>query len=168
MIEAGSVVEACDVLERTSVSLIILDWFLGQRFPGLHDSGLGSEVLKKCRGSETSSHVPVLVITSFADVANVQADAYMNGADALMRKPLELEAVQKWLCLWKARILSPFRLLRGTPTLDDIDRRYVQYVFEKQGGHISQTAEVLGINRSTVSSKLGEIASGSIIKPKED
>jgi DNA-binding NtrC family response regulator len=151
LIEARSVGQACDALENKPISLLILDWFLRPGFPVPDEPALGSQVLKRCR--EVDQHLPVLVISGYGDVANVGADALMNGADAFMAKPFDTAALVRWVRLWKERQMEPFSLIdrAHTPTLEEVKTRYVHYIVRREGGEISRAAQILGINRGTVS-----------------
>ncbi|HUB07475.1 MAG TPA: sigma 54-interacting transcriptional regulator, partial [Myxococcales bacterium] len=50
---------------------------------------------------------------------------------------------------------TPARLFDGRPPLAEIDRRYAELVLSETGGNKSKAAEVLGIDRKTLSRLLG-------------
>jgi len=49
----------------------------------------------------------------------------------------------------KPRILEE-QMFRDLPTLDELERRYLQHVLQAVGGNRSRAAEALGIDRRTL------------------
>ena len=47
-------------------------------------------------------------------------------------------------------------LLAGNPTLDELNRRYAERILREQSGNKTRAAEVLGIDRKTLSRLLGK------------
>ena len=46
---------------------------------------------------------------------------------------------------------DPTTFFDGMPTLDEMERRYVEHVIQNVGGNRTRAAEVLGVNRRTLS-----------------
>jgi two-component system, NtrC family, response regulator AtoC len=75
----------------------------------------------------------------------------------------ELEhCIERAVALTSGQVLTPEELApelrstleatlhRGTPTLEEVKRRYLEYVVRETGGNISRAASILGVNRRSL------------------
>jgi DNA-binding response OmpR family regulator len=83
VIEADSGSAALDSLERNEVDGVVLDWMM----PGV--SGL--DVLRRVRGNPELDDVPIIMLTAMSEDKLI--DAVDAGADWIVRKPFEVEAL---------------------------------------------------------------------------
>lgn len=81
-IEATTIAEAEQVLERESVSLVMLDVVL--------PDGDGRTLLQKIRSKYSSSALPVIICAGLSS-ASTRVHAYALGADNYFAKPIDLE-----------------------------------------------------------------------------
>ena len=146
---ASSVAEACELLGRNSYDLMLLDWRLDRS---------GAEVLKVCR--ELYPLMPVVVMSGIpSDMLDVQADAFMAGADSFLQKgfsaPLLKAHIRRWLIRNAAtpKAVLPQRAEDIVP-LEDLKRVYIRHAANLLDNNLSLTAERLGIHRHTVAAAL--------------
>jgi two-component system, NtrC family, response regulator AtoC len=53
-------------------------------------------------------------------------------------------------------VMAPDLLIADHPTLEELNRRYAERILKEQGGNKTRAAEVLGIDRKTLSRLLSE------------
>ncbi|WP_372832688.1 response regulator [Pontibacterium sp.] len=88
MTEAADGSEAIQILGGESFDLVVTDY----NMPEVN----GVELTEFIRGSETHSHVPVLMVTSEANQTHL-ANVAQSGVNAMMDKPFEPESVRRLL-----------------------------------------------------------------------
>jgi DNA-binding NtrC family response regulator len=153
-ITAATVDEACSVLKREKVSLILLDW-------KLKEAGAvrtGGEILKFCR--EANPLMPVIVMTGLTPgEIDVRTDAVMAEADGFLQKPFSATVLTGHIERWLKRQhsvqewLSPHEESQIMP-LEEVKQRYSSKVVELLKGNVSLAASKLGVHRHTLSGLL--------------
>ena len=88
LLEAGDGLEALEILKQSSadISLILLDW----NMPGMD----GFEFLQKVKEIATIKHIPVMMVTTESEGANI-IKAIQAGAINYMVKPFSIEELMK-------------------------------------------------------------------------
>lgn len=82
-LQAGNVAEAVEIFDKSKVDLVVTDI----RMPG----GSGLELLKHIR--RTTTEIPVLLMTGFADIS--LPEAHDLGAETLVQKPFDLDLLDE-------------------------------------------------------------------------
>ena len=145
-ITAGSVAQACALLDEKRVALVLLDWRLDRS--GLH-------VLRYSRN--LYPNMPVIVMSSV--IPDVKGTALLAEADSFLEKaaiPTLLATHVKW---WLKRVEAisqaslPMRP-QDIVSFEELERTYIRHVVGLLGGNITLAAEKLGIHRHTIASKL--------------
>jgi DNA-binding response OmpR family regulator len=156
IIEADASSEACALIRKRTVSLVLLDWDLQNHNPRPHESSTGLEILRTCR--EVDALLPVIVMSSAAERLDVRTDSLLEGADCFLQKVFSFPALTVLLRRWTARLESqnnPFTQLSSgvVETAGSVTRAYTRAVVEKVGSAL-QAAPKLGLSRQTVASYL--------------
>lgn len=155
IVEANSSADACALIRKRTVSLVVLDWDLHKADSGPEDSSTGLKILQTCR--EIDPLLPVVVMSG-EPLLDVQTDSLTAGADCFLKKPFSLPLLTVHLRHWMARLKAeknPFTQLAAgvIETADAVNRAYTRAVVEKMGS-ASKAAPKLGLSRQTVASYL--------------
>ncbi len=100
VIGAATVEEACRVLGRERVSLVLLDWNLNNAGGGLSEGATGSVVIKTCR--RVDAQIPVIVMSG-ERAFDVRTDAVLNEADSFLEKPFSMSLLVSHVSRWLKR-----------------------------------------------------------------
>lgn len=103
--------------------------------------------------SETAHSRSVVMLTAYGDV-NQAVQAMRLGAADYLVKPVDLEALERVVAqaLQRAReqrARAEALVLTGEPTLDTIEREYLQRLLRKYAGNRRKVAEALGVSERT-------------------
>jgi DNA-binding NtrC family response regulator len=155
IVEANSSADACALIRKQKVSLVVLDWDLHKIDSPPEDRSTGLEILRTCH--EVDALLPVVVMSGerFLDV---RGDAMTAGAECFLQKPFALPLLTLYLRRWIARLKAeknPFTQLAAgvIETADAVNRAYTRAVVEIVGSAL-QAAPKLGLSRQTVASYL--------------
>jgi DNA-binding NtrC family response regulator len=155
IVEANSSADACALIRKRKVSLVVLDWDLHKVDSCPEDPSTGLEILQTCH--EVDALLPVVVMSGAQDL-DVRADSMMAGADCFLEKPFALPLLSVHLRRWMGRMKAeknPFTQLTAgvIETVDAVNRAYTRAVVERVGSAL-QAAPKLGLSRQTVASYL--------------
>jgi DNA-binding response OmpR family regulator len=155
IVEANSSADACALIRKGRVSIVLLDWDLHKANSCPQNATTGSEVLQTCR--EVDVLLPVVVMSGAQDL-DVCADSLLAGADCFLQKPFAWLSLSVLLHRWNARLKAeknPFTQLTAgvIETANAVTRAYTRAVVEKVGSAL-QAAPKLGLSRQTVASYL--------------
>jgi DNA-binding response OmpR family regulator len=155
IVEANSSADACALIRKRKVSLVVLDWDLHKVDSGPEDRSTGLEILRTCH--EVDALLPVVVMSG-ERLLDVRGDAMTAGAECFLQKPFALPLLTLYLRRWMRRLKAeknPFtQLATGViETADAVNRAYTRAVVEKVGSAL-QAAPKLGLSRQTVASYL--------------
>src|SRR5450631_1573373 len=87
IVEANSSADACALIRKRKVSLVVLDWDLHKANSCPQDPSTGLEILQTCH--EIDALLPVVVMSG-ARHLDVRGDSMMAGADCFLEKPFAL------------------------------------------------------------------------------
>lgn len=101
----------------------------------------------------TAADRPVVMLTAYGNVAQAVEAMRLGAADYLV-KPVDLEALERVVAqaLQRAReqrARAEALVLTGEPTLDTIEREYLQRLLRKYAGNRRKVAEALGVSERT-------------------
>ncbi len=155
IVEANSSSQACAIIRKRKVSLVLLDWDLHNVNSCPQDSSTGLEILQTCH--EVDPLLPVVVISG-PGLLDRRGDSMMAGADCFLEKPFPLPLLSVHLRRWMGRLKAeknPFTQLTAgvIETADAVNRAYTRAVVERVGSAL-QAAPKLGLSRQTVASYL--------------
>jgi DNA-binding response OmpR family regulator len=155
IVEANSSADACALIRKGRVSIVLLDWDLHKANSCPQNATTGLEVLRTCR--EVDVLLPVVVMSG-ARGLDVRTDSMMAGADCFLQKPFAMPLLTVHLRRWMARLeaeRNPFTQLAAgvIEKADTVNRAYARAVVEKVGSAL-QAAPKLGLSRQTVASYL--------------
>jgi DNA-binding response OmpR family regulator len=145
-ITATSVSEALEALERNSVSLLLVDWFLDH---------VAADVVRTARSH--SALMPIIVMSGKS--YNVKMDALLADADEFLEKAVGGSALAKRVKRWMGRleaapdVFLPHRE-ENILLLDEVKYRYIRHVVQLVGNNISVAAQKLGVHRQTISAAM--------------
>jgi DNA-binding response OmpR family regulator len=145
-ITAASVSEALEVLERSDVSVLLVDWFLDH---------VAIEVVRAARA--TSELMPIIVMSG--KPYNVKMDALLADADEFLEKTLGGSALAARVKRWMSRleavpdVFLPQRE-EDILSLDEVKCRYTRHVVQLVGDNISLAAQKLGVHRQTIAAAM--------------
>jgi len=160
IVEANSSSDACALIRKRKISLVLLDWDLHRRNSSAGDSSTGFEVVRTCH--EVDGLLPVVAMSGALGL-DARADSMMAGADGFLQKPFPLPLLSVHLRRWLGRVKAeknPFTQLTAgiIETADTVNRAYTRAVVESVGSAL-RAAPKLGLSRQTVASYLA--SSGS-------
>ena len=160
IVEANSSVQACPLIRKGNISLVLLDWDLHRGARGPEDPSTGLEVLRTCH--EVNPLLPVIVMSG-EPFLDVRADSMEEGADCFLKKPFAFPMLSTLLRRWEIRVKAeknPFtQLMAGViHPVDSVNRAYTRAVVEKVGSAL-RAAPKLGLSRQTVASYLAASSS---------
>ncbi len=115
------------------------------KMPG--DSGL--TLLKRLK--EIDSSCRIIVLTGYGSISTAMESVRL-GAYSYLTKPTSFQNIFSALC--NEASTQNFKV--ATPSLDEVEREYVQRVLDANEGNISQTAKVLGLHRRSLQRKLSK------------
>jgi DNA-binding response OmpR family regulator len=95
--EANSSSQACALIRKRKVSLVLLDWDLQNHNPRPEESSTGLEILRTCH--EVDALLPAIVMSS-APGLDVRTDSLLSGADCFLQKPFAFPALTTLLRRW--------------------------------------------------------------------
>ena len=155
IVEANSSADACALIRKRKVSLVVLDWDLHKVNSCPQDASTGLKILQTCH--EVDALLPVVVMSG-ARHLDVRGDSMMAGADCFLEKPFALPLLIEHLRRWMGRVKAeknPFTQLTAgvIETADAVNRAYTRAVVERVGSAL-QAAPKLGLSRQTVASYL--------------
>jgi len=155
IVEANSSADACALIRKRKVALVVLDWDLHKVDSPPEDSSTGIEILRTCHAVDAL--LPVVVMTG-ERLLDVRGDSLTAGADCFLQKPFALNLLTVHLRRWMDRLKAeknPFTQLAAgvIETADAVNRAYTRAVVERVGS-ASQAAPKLGLSRQTVASYL--------------
>jgi len=155
IVEANSSADACALIRKRKVSLVVLDWDLHKVDSCPEDPSTGLEILQTCH--EVDALLPVVVMSG-ARHLDVRGDSMMAGADCFLEKPFALPLLSVNLRRWMGRLKAernPFTQLTAgvIQKADTVNRAYTRAVVEKVGS-VLQAASKLGLSRQTIASYL--------------
>src|SRR6266850_3261846 len=155
IVEANSSSDACALIRKRKVSLVVLDWDLHKVDSCPEDPSTGLEILQTCH--EVDALLPVVVMSG-ARHLDVRGDSMMAGADCFLEKPFALPLLSVNLRRWMGRLKAernPFTQLTAgvIQKADTVNRAYTRAVVEKVGS-VLQAASKLGLSRQTIASYL--------------
>ncbi len=155
IVEANSSSQACALIRKRKVSLVVLDWDLHKASACPQDASTGLQVLRTCH--EVDVLLPVVVMSG-ARYLDVRGDSMMAGADCFLEKPFPFSLLGVHLRRWMGRVKAeknPFSQLTAgvIETANAVTRAYTRAVVEKVGS-VLQAAPKLGLSRQTVASYL--------------
>ena len=132
----GSVRDGITIARHNPPAFAIVDLRL--------DDGSGLEVVESLRETRPDAHI--VVLTGYGALPNVVASV-KSGAQNVLSKPADIEDIVNSLLAAPEADPSPPQ----APTdPNDVRWAYIQSVFEKNGGNVSQTARVLKMHRRTL------------------
>ena len=157
IVEANSSADACALIRKRKVSLVVLDWDL-HKANCPQDASTGLEVLRTCH--EVDALLPVVVISG-EPLLDVRGDSMMAGADCFLQKPFALSLLSEHLRRWMGRLKAeknPFTQLTAgvIETANAVTRAYTRAVVERVGSAL-QAAPKLRLSRQTIASYLTSI-----------
>lgn len=105
--------------------------------------------------TELAHKIPVVILTAYGSVGQAVEAMRLGVADFLV-KPVDLEALERVV----ARALAAARarqadnqaealVLRGEPTLETIERKYLAVLLHKYSGNRRKVADALGVSERT-------------------
>ena len=155
IVETNSSADACALIRKRKVSVVLLDWDLHRHNSSAEDFSTGFEVVRTCR--QVDELLPVIAMSS-APGLDARTDSIMAGADSFLQKAFSLELLTKHLRRWMARVKAeknPFTQLTAgvIQTADAVNRAYTRAVVERVGSAL-KAAPKLGLSRQTVASYL--------------
>ena len=155
IVETNSSADACALIRKRKVSLVLLDWDLHRQNSSAEDFSTGFEIVRSCR--EVDGLLPVVVMSG-APGLDARSDSMMAGADSFLQKPFPLQLLTVHLRRWMARVKAeknPFTQLTAgvIQTADAVNRAYTRAVVEQVGSAL-KAAPKLGLSRQTVASYL--------------
>ena len=155
IVEANSSSDACALIRKRKVSLVLLDWDLHNANSSPDDPSTGLEILRTCRAVDPL--LPVLVMSG-APGLDARTDSLMAGADCFLQKIFSMSLLTVQLRRWMDRLKAeknPFTQLSAgvIETVDAVNRAYTRAVVERVGSAL-QAAPKLGLSRQTVASYL--------------
>lgn len=153
--EANSGSDACALIRKRKISLVLLDWDLYRYSSSGEDFLTGFEIVRTCR--EVDGLLPVVAMSG-APGCDARVDSIMAGADGFLQKPFPLPLLSIHLRRWMGRLKAeqnPFTQLTAgvIKTAASVNRAYARAVVEKVGS-VLQAAPKLGLSRQTVASYL--------------
>jgi DNA-binding NtrC family response regulator len=106
----------------------------------------GLELLEGLRAADP--HLPIVLMTASAEAA---VEAVARGANDFIGKPFEIPAVvgllRRHLEMREARDQT---LIADRPTMDELQRRYLQFILDETGWNRRRAAAVLDLDRRTI------------------
>jgi DNA-binding response OmpR family regulator len=155
IVEANSSSDACALIRKRKVSVVLLDWDLHNANSSPDDPSTGLEILRTCRAVDPL--LPVLVMSG-APGLDARSDSLMAGADCFLQKIFSMSLLTVQLRRWMDRLKAeknPFTQLTAgvIATADAVNRAYTRAVVERVGSAL-QAAPKLGLSRQTVASYL--------------
>lgn len=160
VVEANSTADACALIRKGQVSLVVLDWDLHKLDSAPEDRSTGLEILRTCH--QIDALLPVVVMSG-ERLLDVRGDAMMAGAECFLQKPFPLPLLTVLLRHWMSRLKAernPFTQLAAgiIETADAVNRAYTRAVVERVGSAL-KAAPKLGLSRQTVASYLASPSS---------
>jgi len=145
-ITATSVAEALEILGRTKVSVLLVDWFLDH---------VATEVVRTARS--LSPQLPILVMSGKS--YNVKLDALLADADEFLEKTLGGSVLANRVKRWLGRLdTAPDVFLPRNEgdilLLDEVKYRYIRHVVQLVGNNVSVAAQKLGVHRQSISTAM--------------
>src|SRR5215831_10773318 len=145
-ISATSVSEALEALDRNSISVVLVDWFLDR---------VAAEVVRTARS--ISAQMPIIVMSGKA--YNVKMDALLADADEFLETSIGGSALANRVKRWMGRLeAAPDVFLprreEDILLLDEVKYRYIRHVVQLVGNNISLAAQKLGVHRQTISAAM--------------
>ncbi len=145
-ITAASVSEAIEVLQRSDVAVVLVDWFLDH---------VAIEVVRAARA--TSELMPIIVMSGKS--YNVKMDALLADADEFLEKTVGGSALAARVKRWMSRLEAVPDLFlpqreEDILSLDEVKCRYTRHVVQLVGNNISLAAQKLGVHRQTISAAM--------------
>lgn len=136
---ASSATEAIEVLQDYSADTAILDL----KMPG--ESGLS--LLKALKQKYPA--LRVLILTGYGSISTA-IEAVKSGAHNYLTKPSSIQSIIAALCdkPEQASVKIP------TPSLEEVEKEYVNRVLNENEGNISRAAKALGMHRRSLQRKL--------------
>lgn len=155
IVEANCGTDACALIRKKKVSLVLLDWDLYRHNSSGKDYLTGFEIVSICR--EVDRLLPVVAMSG-APGCDARVDSIMAGADGFLQKPFPLPLLSIHLRRWMGRVKAennPFTQITAgvIKPVDAVNRAYTRAVVEKVGSAL-QAAPKLGLSRQTVASYL--------------
>lgn len=103
--------------------------------------------------TQIAADCPVVMLTAYGNVSQAVEAMRLGAADYLV-KPVDLEALERVVAqaLERARVQkarAEALVLTGEPTLDTIEREYLQRLLRKYAGNRRKVAEALGVSERT-------------------
>lgn len=129
------------LLQQEQVDLILLDMNFSLGVNGGQDGLLWLRTFRRLH-----AHIPVVLITAFADV-QLAIKGLKSGAADFVTKPWDNDELIRVL---KDAIDNNTEVA----TLENFENDYIRKVVDKCHGNISRAAEMLGITRQTLYAKL--------------
>src|SRR4029077_4861036 len=84
IVEANSSADACALIRKQKVSLVVLDWDLHKIDSCPEDRSTGLEIIRTCHAVDAL--LPVVVMSG-EQLLDVRGDAMMAGAECFLQKP---------------------------------------------------------------------------------
>jgi DNA-binding response OmpR family regulator len=155
IVEANSSSQACALIRKRKVSLVVLDWDLHKASACPQDASTGLQVLRTCH--EVDVLLPVVVISNALHL-DARTDSLTAEADCFLEKPFPFSLLGVHLRRWMGRVKAeknPFSQLTAgvIETANAVTRAYTRAVVEKVGS-VLQAAPKLGLSRQTIASYL--------------
>lgn len=97
----------------------------------------------------TSPECRVVILTGYGSVANA-VETLKRGAVDFLTKPASAVAIESALLGRSSSRPTEFEI----PTLAQIERDYIDFILNKNGGNISKTAKDIGLHRQSLQRKL--------------
>lgn len=132
----GSVRDGTTIARHNPPAFAIVDLRL--------DDGSGLQVVEVLRETRPEAHI--VVLTGYGALPSVVA-SMKSGAQNVLAKPADIEDIVNSLLAAPEADPSP----PEAPTdPNDVRWAYIQSVYEKNGGNVSQTARLLNMHRRTL------------------
>ena len=159
VLTAENGVEACELLQKQEVNLIVSDWMMPEMD--------GAEFCRRVRQNPATSHIPFVMLTAKTDDGS-KTESMNCGADAFIEKPFSmkyLEACIRNLLEMRHRLqekyshtpLEPISEVASTPLDNEFLQQMNQLIednLENPDLSVVFLAEQLGISRSSLFSKI--------------
>ena len=111
---------------------------------------LDREVERQGRAPSSFSPEATSALTGYAWPGNVRElkGAVEHGMLMSRKETIELGDLPSYLLESSSVVFRPGR--KGRPTLDEVEKRYIEHVLDEVGGNQSRAAEILGISRKSL------------------
>ena len=138
--EASSVEEAREKIQSDLFDGYIFDL----RMPG----ELGLNLITNAK--DRSPHAKIIILTGYGSISTA-TNAIKLGATDFLTKPVKINQILEALGLESPQTEKSIDKI---PSLDEVEKEYLNRVLNDFGGNVSRTAKALGLHRRSLQRKL--------------